>query len=69
MFRSVWGTDDGKTDDSPILVLGGTGTVGSRVAARLRDDGREVRVASRHGEHGSTGMILGRGRPRCPAYR
>ncbi|GAA0473259.1 NmrA family transcriptional regulator [Actinoplanes capillaceus] len=38
------------TDDSPILVLGGTGTVGSRVAARLRDDGREVRVASRHGE-------------------
>ncbi|SDT00364.1 SDR family oxidoreductase [Actinoplanes derwentensis] len=31
-----------------ILVLGGTGTVGSRVAARLRDSGRDVRVASRH---------------------
>ncbi|MEV0897124.1 NAD(P)H-binding protein [Actinoplanes sp. NPDC049802] len=38
------------TDDSPILVLGGTGTVGSRVAARLRDAGRQVRVASRHGD-------------------
>ncbi|MDI6103702.1 NAD(P)H-binding protein [Actinoplanes sp. NEAU-A12] len=31
-----------------ILVLGGTGTVGSRVAARLRDAGQEIRVASRH---------------------
>ncbi|GIF13950.1 NAD(P)H-binding protein [Actinoplanes teichomyceticus] len=34
----------------PILVLGGTGTVGSRVAALLRDSGREVRVAARHAE-------------------
>ena len=32
----------------PILVLGGTGTVGSRVAARLRDAGQEIRVAARH---------------------
>ncbi|GIE77068.1 NmrA family transcriptional regulator [Actinoplanes philippinensis] len=34
--------------DSTILVLGGTGTVGSRVAARLRDAGRDVRAVSRH---------------------
>jgi uncharacterized protein YbjT (DUF2867 family) len=31
----------------PILVLGGTGTVGSRVAARLREAGQEIRVATR----------------------
>ena len=36
---------------APILVLGGTGTVGSRVAALLRDSGREVRVAARHAGH------------------
>ncbi|WP_433788431.1 SDR family oxidoreductase [Actinoplanes sp. CA-252034] len=34
--------------DSTILVLGGTGTVGSRVVARLRDAGRDVRAVSRH---------------------
>src|SRR5690242_12847898 len=33
----------------PILVTGGTGTLGSRVVARLRAAGREVRVLSRHG--------------------
>ena len=32
----------------PILVLGGTGTVGSRVSTRLRDAGHDTRVASRH---------------------
>ncbi|HWS31563.1 MAG TPA: NAD-dependent epimerase/dehydratase family protein, partial [Actinoplanes sp.] len=31
-----------------ILVLGGSGTVGSRVTARLRAAGRDVRVATRH---------------------
>jgi uncharacterized protein YbjT (DUF2867 family) len=36
------------SQNSPILVLGGTGTVGSRVAARLRDAGRDIRVVSRH---------------------
>lgn len=36
------------TSSSPILVLGGTGTVGSRVAALLRDAGHHVRVAARH---------------------
>ncbi|MFC4068354.1 NmrA family NAD(P)-binding protein [Actinoplanes subglobosus] len=34
--------------DGTILVIGGTGTVGSRVAARLREAGRDVRVVSRH---------------------
>jgi uncharacterized protein YbjT (DUF2867 family) len=34
--------------DSTILVIGGTGTVGSRVATRLRDAGRDIRVVSRH---------------------
>ncbi|MEU4620382.1 NAD(P)H-binding protein [Actinoplanes sp. NPDC023801] len=38
------------SQSSPILVLGGTGTVGSRVAARLRDAGGDVRVVSRHTE-------------------
>ncbi|MGY0232247.1 NmrA family NAD(P)-binding protein [Longispora urticae] len=39
------------TENSPILVLGGTGTVGSRVAHQLRAAGREIRVAARHAEH------------------
>ncbi|MGW4551040.1 SDR family oxidoreductase [Streptomyces violaceorubidus] len=33
-----------------ILVTGGTGTLGRPVTARLRADGHEVRVLSRHGE-------------------
>jgi uncharacterized protein YbjT (DUF2867 family) len=33
---------------SPILVTGGTGTLGRHVVARLRDQGRGVRVLSRH---------------------
>ncbi|MEZ0069452.1 uncharacterized protein YbjT (DUF2867 family) [Streptacidiphilus sp. MAP12-20] len=37
---------------SPILVTGGTGTLGRLVVPRLRDAGREVRVLSRH-EHGA----------------
>ncbi|MEU4547349.1 SDR family oxidoreductase [Nonomuraea dietziae] len=36
--------------NTPILVLGGTGTVGSRVADRLRGAGHSVRVAARHAE-------------------
>ena len=32
---------------SPVLVTGGTGTLGRLVVARLRDTGREVRVLSR----------------------
>jgi uncharacterized protein YbjT (DUF2867 family) len=33
----------------PILVTGGTGTLGRLVVARLREAGRDVRVLSRHG--------------------
>ncbi len=36
--------------DRPVLVLGGTGTVGSRVVTQLRDAGVPVRAASRHTE-------------------
>jgi uncharacterized protein YbjT (DUF2867 family) len=36
--------------DSPILVLGGTGKTGRRVAARLGALGRPVRIGSRHGQ-------------------
>ncbi|GAA1654103.1 serine hydrolase [Actinoplanes couchii] len=34
--------------ESMILVLGGTGTVGGRVAGQLRAAGRDIRVATRH---------------------
>jgi uncharacterized protein YbjT (DUF2867 family) len=40
---------------APILVTGGTGTLGRLVVARLRDAGRDVRVLSRSARH------LGRG--------
>ncbi|NUK06693.1 NAD(P)H-binding protein [Streptomyces lunaelactis] len=33
-----------------ILVTGGTGTLGSRVSAKLREGGHEVRVLSRHSQ-------------------
>ncbi|SEG99895.1 Uncharacterized conserved protein YbjT, contains NAD(P)-binding and DUF2867 domains [Nonomuraea solani] len=36
--------------ENTIVVVGGTGTTGRRVAARLRDMGAAVRVASRSGE-------------------
>jgi uncharacterized protein YbjT (DUF2867 family) len=36
--------------ERPILVLGGTGKTGSRVAAQLRDRGLPVRIGSRSGE-------------------
>ena len=35
---------------STILVTGGTGTLGRLVTARLRADGHEVRVLSRHAQ-------------------
>jgi len=39
---------------SPILVTGGTGTLGHQVVSRLQEAGREVRVLSRRsrGQHG-----------------
>ncbi|MFE0138295.1 NAD(P)H-binding protein [Streptomyces sp. NPDC059037] len=39
-----------QTASSTILVLGATGKTGRRVVARLRDQGRSVRAASRSGE-------------------
>ncbi len=41
---------------SPILVTGGTGTLGRRVVSRLREAGREVRVLSRHGHEAADGI-------------
>ncbi|MGH2351119.1 MAG: SDR family oxidoreductase [Chloroflexota bacterium] len=40
---------------SPILVTGGTGTLGRLVVARLRDDGYDVRVLSRRRRAGGEG--------------
>lgn len=40
----------------PILVTGGTGTLGSRVVSRLRERGRDVRVLSRHGHDPAPGV-------------
>jgi len=38
---------------SPILVTGGTGTLGRQVVTRLRDAGHDVRVLSRHAQQPS----------------
>ena len=40
---------------SPILVTGGTGTLGRLVVPRLRDAGYEVRVLSRPSRKGAEG--------------
>jgi uncharacterized protein YbjT (DUF2867 family) len=42
--------------ESNILVTGGTGTLGRRVVARLRDKGRQVRVLSRKNPEGAEGV-------------
>ncbi|CAL9357373.1 NAD(P)H azoreductase [Nocardiopsis dassonvillei] len=39
------------TNNDPILVIGGTGTTGRRVARLLTEQGRAVRVASRSSAH------------------
>jgi uncharacterized protein YbjT (DUF2867 family) len=41
---------------TPILVTGGTGTLGRQVVPRLRDAGCELRVLSRHGREGAQGI-------------
>jgi uncharacterized protein YbjT (DUF2867 family) len=41
---------------APILVTGGTGTLGQLVVPRLRDAGHDVRVLSRHGREGAEGL-------------
>ena len=40
----------------PILVTGGTGTLGRQVVPRLRNTGRDVRVLSRHGRAAEDGI-------------
>ena len=47
--------------NAPILVTGGTGTLGRLVVPRLRDAGREVRVLSRHRREGGQGVQLATG--------
>jgi uncharacterized protein YbjT (DUF2867 family) len=42
----------------PILVTGGTGTLGRLVVPRLRDAGRDVRMLSRGGRDGGDGVEL-----------
>ena len=41
---------------SPILVTGGTGTLGSQIVPRLREAGHEVRVLSRHRHESGDGV-------------
>lgn len=42
--------------ESPILVTGGTGTLGQLVVPRLRDAGHDVRVLSRRSREGGEGI-------------
>lgn len=42
--------------NTPILVTGGTGTIGRRVVARLREAGRDVRVLTRHPRASEAGI-------------
>ncbi|MGH7443793.1 MAG: SDR family oxidoreductase, partial [Longimicrobiales bacterium] len=41
---------------APILVTGGTGTLGRHVVRRLRDAGHEIRVLSRHNQASGDGV-------------
>ena len=41
---------------SPILVTGGTGTLGHHLVPRLRDAGRDIRVLSRHSRESADGI-------------
>jgi len=43
---------------APILVTGGTGTLGSRVTRRLRDAGRPFRVLTRRAGRGEAGLVV-----------
>jgi uncharacterized protein YbjT (DUF2867 family) len=46
---------------APILVTGGTGTLGRQVVPRLLEAGRRVRVLSRHGHDHAEGVELATG--------
>jgi uncharacterized protein YbjT (DUF2867 family) len=52
---------------SPILVTGGTGTLGRCVVTRLRSAGRDVRVLSRHPHDGGDSIEYVTGDLRTPA--
>jgi len=45
----------------PILVTGGTGTLGRQVVSRLREAGLQVRVLSRRGGTSQDGLVLATG--------
>jgi uncharacterized protein YbjT (DUF2867 family) len=49
-------TEQKNDRNDPILVTGGTGTLGRLVVARLREAGREVRVLSRRGREPEQGL-------------
>jgi uncharacterized protein YbjT (DUF2867 family) len=49
-------TEQKNERNDPILVTGGTGTLGRLVVARLREAGREVRVLSRRGREPEQGL-------------
>jgi uncharacterized protein YbjT (DUF2867 family) len=46
---------------SPILVTGGTGTLGHQVVSRLQEAGREVRVLSRRSRSSQDGLVFATG--------
>src|SRR5262249_13338355 len=51
-------TKRGEAMTSPILVTGGSGTLGRLVTARLRDAGHHVRVLSRRSHESSDGTLI-----------
>jgi len=48
--KSADAISNGKNKQGPILVLGGTGKTGKRVAQRLKQQGLSIRIGSRSGE-------------------
>ena len=49
-------TDHIKPTQTPVLLTGGTGTLGRFVLARLRDGGGKIRVLSRHSHENEEGV-------------
>jgi hypothetical protein len=56
--RAVWlsGLEERMHITTPILVTGGTGTLGGQVVPRLREAGCRVRVLSRRSRQGGEGL-------------
>jgi uncharacterized protein YbjT (DUF2867 family) len=55
-MNAATGTGGRDHDHVPILVTGGTGTLGRLVVSRLRDAGRKVRVLSRRSREAGDGI-------------